>query len=327
MLNTRSFYKLLVLVAALPLITAAALPAIMQDTPGTATVEVDSFELTGVLDSISNQQVVIDGITVDITIAELNTRLTLGDVVTIRGSLEGGVFTAREVNPADRLDSTPNRIDDDDDNFEIIGAIESVDDGFIVVSGQQFALDMDDVEISRSAPELSVGQVIRLEGTVVEGAFNIREVGSPDDDDDFDDNDDLGDRNFDSLTVPEDCVVNAPAGWVSYTIRPGDSISSIAARSSSDVAQLIQVNCLANPRFIVAGTQLFVARQPTSLPPRRGGNESSRSFNNRGGGNESSGSASWQAPPPPPRRGGNESSRSRSGNESSGSNSGSNSRS
>ena len=323
MLSTRSFYKLLVLVAAVPLITAAALPAIMQDSPNTIVVEDDSFELTGVLEGITNRQVVIDGVTVDITIAELNTRLTLGDVVTIRGSLEEGLFTAREVNLADRLDSTPNRTDDDDDNFEIVGVVQSVDDGFITVSGQQFALE--DAEISRVAPDLTIGQVIKVEGTVVDGTFNIREVGSPDDDDDDDDIDD--NRNFDSLVIPENCVVNAPAGWVSYTIRPGDSISSIAARSGSDVAQLIQVNCIANPRFIVAGTSLFVARQPTLLPQRSGGDERSRSItNNSGGNNESSRSASRQAPPPPPRRGGNESSRSgnessRSGNESSGSNS------
>ena len=319
MLSTRSFYKLLVLVAAVPLITAAALPAIMQDTTSTPTVEVDSFELTGVLESISNQQVVIDGVTVDITIAELNTRLTLGDVVTIRGSLEEGLFTAREVNPADTLDSTPDLIDDDDDNFEIVGVVQSVDGGFITVSGQQFTLD--DAEISRVAPDLTIGQVIKVEGTVVGGTFNIREVGAPDDDDDFDDNDDNDDddRNFDSLVVPTGCEVNAPEGWVRYTIRSGDTISSIAARSGTDVAQLIQVNCLENPRFIVAGTSLFVARQPTLLPQRSGGDERSRSItNNSGGNNESSRSASRQAPPPPRRRG-NESSR--SGNESSGSNS------
>ncbi len=313
MIKPGMFYKMLALIATLPLLVAAALPAIMQDSTTTpaSNMPADGFELTGILESINNREVVVDGVVVDIRVAELNTRLTLGDMVRVQGTLIEGVFTAREVNAPAILDSnTSDLIDDDDDNFELRGMVESIGDGFIIVSGQQVEFD----DNSNIRVPVSAGQIIRIEGRVIDGVFNVRQIGSPDDDDDNDDNDD----DFDSLVIPADCVVNAPAGWVSYTIRPGDTISSIAARSGGRVTELTRVNCLINPRFIVAGTPLFVPRIPSAFPNRGSGNESSRSINNNNQGNESSGS-NRQAPPPPPTP------RNRGGNESSGSNSGSNS--
>lgn len=336
MQNDRLLYKLLLSTIVVLMIVAAALPAMMQDSTGTGTVQPiipnNMFEINGVLESINNQEVIVDGVTVDIRLADLNTRLTLGDVINIQGTLEDGIFTALEVGPAPPVptETAPNNgvNTNDDDNFEFRGVIESVDDGFVVVSGQQVVLTNTEIETS-----IQVGQLVKVEGTVVEGIFTAREIERPNDDGFFDD--DLREGSFGQRIIgegsmnevaPGECIISAPDGWVSYTIRPGDAISSIAAGSGSSVAELIRVNCLENPRFIVAGRTLFVPRTPSVI--RRGGNESSSSIsrNNRGGSNESSGSNSRNAPPPPPRNrgGGNESSGSRS---SSGSNSGSNSNS
>lgn len=330
--NDRLLYKLVISTVALLLVVAVSLPAVMQDTTPTPTAN-DTFELTGTLQSINLQEIVIDGITVDIRIADLGTRLTLGEIVRVEGTLEGGTFTAREVGPPRLPDpaATPevtageasgasnNR---DDDDFEFRGIIDSVGEGFVIVSGQR-------VEIASSteieAP-LTAGQLVKVEGRLEGGIFAAREIETPDDDGFFDS--DRNDRDDDNLNIPADCVVNAPAGWVSYTIRPGETISSIAARSGSRVSELVRANCLDDPRFIVAGSSLLLPRIPTSFPG--GGNESSgsssRSFpNDSGGGNESSGSSSRSFPNNP--GGGNESSgsSSHSSNESSGSSSGSSS--
>ncbi len=329
MQNDKLLYKLLLSSVMLLLIIAAALPAVMQDNTGRLTpVPNDAFTLTGILESINNQQIVVDGTPIDIRVANLNTRLTLGDMVSVQGSLIQGIFTAQNVNLPDVV-TTPEVTTNEssaanNDNFEFRGIVESIDDGFGVISGQR-------VEIANNiATPLIVGQFVRVKGSVRDGIFAVREIRTPNNEGSFDD--DLDDRfDDDDLSIPAGCVVSAPSGWVSYSIRSGDTLSSIASRSGSRVSELVQVNCLSNPRFIVSGTALLLPRVPTSFPTSGGGNESSRSQNspNNSGGNESSRSqnssnnsggsneSSGSRPQPPPSNSG--------GNESSGSSSGSNS--
>lgn len=45
-------------------------------------------------------------------------------------------------------------------------------------------------------------------------------------------------------TVAAPCVINAPSGWVPYAIQPGEDLTTIAARTNTTVASLVQVNCL-----------------------------------------------------------------------------------
>lgn len=335
MQNDKLLYRLLFSCVVVLLVVAVALPAVMQGDTGAADpIPNDAFELTGILDSISNQEIIVDGIPVDIRVADLNTRLTLGDTVRVEGTLSEGIFTAREVGPAalpspaatpevGASNESSGIRDDDDDNFEFRGIVESVDDTFVIVSGRRVEILNTEIE----AP-LVVGQLVKVEGRLQSGIFTAREIELPDDDgffrdDDDDDFDDIFDDD-DDLTIPADCTVNAPAGWVSYTIRSGESLSSIAARSGSRVSELVRVNCLSNPRIIVAGSSLFLPRVPTSFPGTGGGNESSGSrsqnFPDNSGGNESSGSRSRNSPDNS--SGGNESSGSNSrNNESSGSSS------
>src|SRR5690606_38290742 len=54
------------------------------------------------------------------------------------------------------------------------------------------------------------------------------------------------------------CVAVQPAGWVTYSVQSGDTLSGLAAPTGSTLAQLISVNCLENPRLLVSGQQLYL---------------------------------------------------------------------
>jgi len=45
-------------------------------------------------------------------------------------------------------------------------------------------------------------------------------------------------------TVALPCVIDVPSGWVPYAIQPGEDLTTIAARTNTTVASLLQVNCL-----------------------------------------------------------------------------------
>src|SRR5690606_22012766 len=85
-----------------------------------------------------------------------------------------------------------------------------------------------------------------------------------------------------SGAAPDDgCVVDAPAGWVIYQVRSGDTLSSLAAQTSVPVEQLMQINCLDDAHLIVAGQSIWlpfdIAPPPTPLPARAGGGPDSGS--------------------------------------------------
>lgn len=63
------------------------------------------------------------------------------------------------------------------------------------------------------------------------------------------------------------CVVSRPAGWVPYAVRTGDSLSAIAQRTGTTVAQLQRVNCIVDPNSISDSSTLFApAIQQVSTP-------------------------------------------------------------
>ncbi len=53
-----------------------------------------------------------------------------------------------------------------------------------------------------------------------------------------------------------------PPNWVIYVTQPGDSLQSLAARTSSSVMRLETANCLNNPRGISAGSVIYLPRPP-----------------------------------------------------------------
>lgn len=274
MSNDRTLYKLVIFSVVSLLLVVGVLPVMMQDATATPTNTErypQIFEIEGRLESITEDEIVVDGVTIKTTTLALNPSFAVGDAVEVRGAITEGVFNAYRVRWDDDDDN-----DRDDDNFELLGVIEAVEGDFIVVAGQQVQLVNTEIEVN-----LVVGQFVKIDGLIINGVFTADEIERPDRDDRFNDwlddfLDDLDD--LDGLVIPADCVVSAPEGWVQYTIRSGDAISSIAQRSGGYVAELARINCMNNPRFIVAGATIYVPYPPAS---GRRGNRDEGSFSSR----------------------------------------------
>lgn len=58
--------------------------------------------------------------------------------------------------------------------------------------------------------------------------------------------------------TPQPAPPSAPSGWMNYTIRPGDTLSVLAARTGTTVAELASRNGIANPDRIYAGNTIQV---------------------------------------------------------------------
>lgn len=64
---------------------------------------------------------------------------------------------------------------------------------------------------------------------------------------------------------PPTCSKEQPADWGTYQVRPGDTLTAIAARSGTTVARLQEVNCLSSD-LVRVGELLFVPLPPTPTP-------------------------------------------------------------
>jgi LysM repeat protein len=62
------------------------------------------------------------------------------------------------------------------------------------------------------------------------------------------------------------CVAQRPDGWTTYTVQSGDTLSQLAERGGITLERLMNVNCLTDPGYVVAGWRLFV---PVSLQTDR----------------------------------------------------------
>jgi LysM repeat protein len=66
----------------------------------------------------------------------------------------------------------------------------------------------------------------------------------------------------------DDVACGVPAGWVSYVVRRGDTLFSLAIRTGTTVDRVLLANCLTFEDRIFYGTTLFLPRLPavTSTP-------------------------------------------------------------
>lgn len=62
-----------------------------------------------------------------------------------------------------------------------------------------------------------------------------------------------------------DCIVRAD--WHGYSVAAGDTLSSLALRSGSTVAELMTANCLSDPNLVMIGQTLVVPRIPDTPTP------------------------------------------------------------
>lgn len=68
--------------------------------------------------------------------------------------------------------------------------------------------------------------------------------------------------------IPKNTVIacGAPAGWIQYTVQPGDTLFKISQLYRTTVSQLQQANCLGSSTTIFIGQKLWTPNVPTSTP-------------------------------------------------------------
>jgi len=63
------------------------------------------------------------------------------------------------------------------------------------------------------------------------------------------------------------CTVSIPAGWIAYTIQPGDALFDLAIRSGGSLESIVQANCIDDPALVSVGQTVYfpnpVETQPT----------------------------------------------------------------
>lgn len=74
-------------------------------------------------------------------------------------------------------------------------------------------------------------------------------------------------RSFAALAVLGGLVVVATAGTGHYTVRPGDTLSAIAARTGVPLSDLVDANDLADPHHIRVGQELALGSDGSSGGP------------------------------------------------------------
>ncbi|MBK9126137.1 MAG: LysM peptidoglycan-binding domain-containing protein [Chloroflexi bacterium] len=79
-----------------------------------------------------------------------------------------------------------------------------------------------------------------------------------DDDSGDDDRDDDGDDDDDDRDDDDDDGCRIPAGWTTYRVRSGDTLSRIAGAAGTSVQELVSANCLSSANLIRVGQSLFV---------------------------------------------------------------------
>jgi hypothetical protein len=66
-------------------------------------------------------------------------------------------------------------------------------------------------------------------------------------------------------------VPSPPAGWATYVIQPGDTLSNLSLRFGVSQSALQRANCIADPSDIRAGGRIYAPAVSTSPPPATGG--------------------------------------------------------
>ncbi len=156
--------------------------------------DVIQIELVGEIEALSTTTLTINGQVVDISVAELNTTLAVGEVVKVEGTLEtDGLIVAREVKSVEESELLPGEV-------EIIGPVEAFDTDSLTIGG--LVIDITTAELE-DALVLEVGAIVKVHMSVVTDATGVeswvaREVQDGTDDNSQDDNsDDSNDDNSD----------------------------------------------------------------------------------------------------------------------------------
>lgn len=281
----------------------------------------NEIELVGFVQAIDANTLLIGGQLISLSGAQVTPGLDAGAIVRAQVTSTDTGWVARSVRaftPRANGDDSSGLIDDfdDDDDFELVGTLQGVGDGFIIISGQQFDVSQADVR-----GLLALGALARVEFEQVGGQWVVTEVrsaalpglsGNNDDSSGsvlFGNNDNVLRGNNDDSSGRQGLGFGGnltcgqtPNGWTTYSIVSGDTLSGIAARSGANVAELVAVNCIANPNNVPIGTILAVPRTPAARQLFFGNDDGSFSASGSFRGNVN--------PNPNPNPGGDDSSRS-----------------
>ncbi len=123
---------------------------------------------------------------------------------------------------------------------------------------------------------------------------------------------------------PTLCATLQPTRWVEYRVQPGDTLSGLATNRGITLEQLLLVNCLTDPHFIVVGDTLILPRTSTTSTQAPGTTsvsatqESGDGTDDKGGSSESSSDSSSPGSAPTDDHGGNSGSGSSGGTDDNG---------
>lgn len=147
------------------------------------------LEIVGTLDSLDASTAVVNGLPFDVSGAEIDAGLTVGEIVKVHARLsDTGVWVAREITRATDTgnagqdmssddgsghDATDDSGGVNDESFEITGTLDATGNGSIVVSGQ--TIDIQNAEIQGTLVE---GSLVKVELSLVDGTLVAREVKS-----------------------------------------------------------------------------------------------------------------------------------------------------
>lgn len=155
--------------------------------------DVIQIELVGEIEALSTTTLTINSQVVDISVAELNTTLAIGEVVKVEGTLEAdGSIVAREVKSVEEGELLPGEV-------EIIGPVEAFDTDFLTIGG--LVIDITTAELEDTLV-LEVGAVVKVHMSVVTDTAGVeswvaREVQDSTDDSQDDSSDDSNDDSSD----------------------------------------------------------------------------------------------------------------------------------
>ena len=200
-------------------------------------------ELVGILESYDGSTMVINGQVVDVATAEVKAGIVIGELVKVHVTAnDDGTWQAREAEPT----AVPTQDDTTDDNsddglrageFEIVGTLDEIGDGFVVISGQ--VIDVSTAEIKNL---LVTGVLVKVHLQTVDGVLVAREIenemGSDDNTNDNsntntnDNSSNTNDNNDDNANVNDNTSVDTTVSLEDATsqvlsIYPNTTITEI----------------------------------------------------------------------------------------------------
>ncbi len=127
-------------------------------------------ELVGVVESMSGSTLVVNGQTIDISAAEVQAGVVVGETVKVHGIASGAnIWQARQVELFQAVDDSSQQPVAGE--FEVTGTLDSIGSGVIVVAGQTISIGSAEIN-----DPLVLGTLVKIHVSVVNGQLTAREV-------------------------------------------------------------------------------------------------------------------------------------------------------